>query len=112
MINTFIYILPIIVISATMGLMGLPQIKSENHWGISHLTSAYTSAHFAAQVAAATSGGGAAYGSPNNEATLHHLTSSPSATGHHPQQQHSSSLQDLQNPMSATSTGSSSQHQQ
>lgn len=92
----------------SLGLM--PQIKSENPWGLSHLTSAYTT-HFAAQVAAATTGG-VGYGNANNETTLHHLSSSPSGAVHHQQQQHSSSLQDLQNPMSATSTGSPSQHQQ
>ena len=89
----------------------MPQIKSENPWGLSHLTSAYTT-HLAAQVAAATSGVGAGYNSSNNETSLHHLTSASSGTVHHQQQQYSSSLQDLQNPMSATSTGSPSQHQQ
>ena len=95
-----------------MGLQFMPSIKSENPWGLSHLTSAYNTAHLAAQVAAATSGGGGGYGSVNNETTLHHLSSSPSGAGHHhQQQQHSSSLQDLQNQMSASSTGSPSQHQ-
>ena len=98
--------------TGTMGFGLMPQIKSESPWGLSHLTSAYTSAHLAAHVAAATSGGGVgAYGSPNNETSLHHISSSPSGN-HHQQQQHSSALQDLQNPMSAASTGSPIQHQQ
>ena len=99
--------------TGTMGFGLMPQIKSESPWGLSHLTSAYTSAHLAAHVAAATSGGGVgAYGSPNNETSLHHISSSPSGGNHHQQQQHSSALQDLQNPMSAASTGSPLQHQQ
>ena len=99
--------------TGTMGFGLMPQIKSESPWGLSHLTSAYTSAHLAAHVAAATSGGGVgAYGSPNNETSLHHISSSPSGGNHHQQQQHSSALQDLQNPMSAASTGSPIQHQQ
>ena len=89
--------------TATMGLGLMPQIKNENPWGLSHLQSAYTQAHFAAQVAAASSGGGGGYASVTGENSLHHLSSSPSG-GSHPQ--------DLQNQMSATSTGSPGQHQQ
>ena len=109
---TCVYILMCLHFTGTMGFGLMPQIKSESPWGLSHLTSAYTSAHLAAHVAAATSGGGVgAYGSPNNETSLHHISSSPSGN-HHQQQQHSSALQDLQNPMSAASTGSPLQHQQ
>ena len=85
------------------GLGLMPQIKNENPWGLSHLQSAYTQAHFAAQVAAASSGGGGGYASVNNETTLHHLSSSPSGGSH---------SQDLQNQMSASSTGSPGQHHQ
>ena len=89
--------------AATMGLGLMPQIKNENPWGLSHLQSAYTQAHFAAQVAAASSGGGGGYASVPSETTLHHLSSSPSA---------GSNPQDLQNQMTASSTGSPGQHQQ
>ena len=91
----------------------MPQIKSESPWSLSHhLTNAYT---YAAQVAAVTSGGGGGgYGSPSNDPASHHLSSSsPSGVIHQQhQQQHSSALQDLQNTLSATTTGSPIQHQQ